>query len=329
MKKISIIVLVVLMLSLAAMSLVGCVGDGNLYYASLRINPEIEMILDSKGKVQAANAINEDGAIVLAELNLVGKDIAEASVLFADKAAELGFMDVNETDNVVYVGLEGENNFAVEEFNKKISGRLNDYFCKNGIYAKVSQETFEKYAQQMQEWGVNFGQAKMIVRVLDMYPEMSDQDVLALSVQERMKLLKGDKDNLTPTVRDEYKVECRQLKEEYADMFALEDEIEVLRARLEREELSQEDTDEINSQIAVKTEQYDLLFAQYKEKRDLLKEEFKSRNEQARQEIDRKCGERKNQYGKDFEEHKNKCKGDKKLQKRIKEWQNKYKAIIL
>lgn len=323
MKKIVTIILVaVLLLSLTIFGLVACNTDKDLYYVSMRINPEVEMIVNGRGKVEAVNAVNEDGAIVLEGVDIIGKNVEDASVLFAEKAAELGFMDVSAEENIVYVGVEGENEKASLNFNKDITEKLNGFFSKNGIYGKVSQETLDKYAAEAQEWGVNFGQAKMIIRVLEMYPEMTAEQVLDMTVQERMKLLKENKNNMTPAIREEYKQKVAVLKEEYASMFALGEEIVALKAKIDSEELTEEQKEQINSQIAEKQAEFDAMHAEYKAKLDEIKAECKQKCEQAKQTHKAQCEERKSQHGKKFAEHKNRCRKDKNLQKNIKAWQN-------
>ena len=47
-------------------------------YVSMRINPEIELVTDENGEVVAANPINEDGEVVLCEVDMVGMSIDEA-----------------------------------------------------------------------------------------------------------------------------------------------------------------------------------------------------------------------------------------------------------
>ena len=63
----------------------------DLTYVSLRINPEIELIADEDGNVVSANAVNEDGEVVLATVDLEGKSIEEAGAIFTETSNDLGY----------------------------------------------------------------------------------------------------------------------------------------------------------------------------------------------------------------------------------------------
>ncbi len=321
MKKIATIILTILLISLTSVVLVACNKDSDLYYVSMRINPEIEMIVNGSGKVEYVNAVNDDGAVVLEGLDLNGKSVADAGVIFTDKAIELGYIDVETDGSTVYVGVEGENETAIKKFQKNLTEKINVFFSKNGVYGKVSQETLDKYATQAQNWGVNFGQAKMVLRVLDMYPEMSAEEVLKLSVQERMKLIKNNK-NLIPSIRAEYREKLNDLKVEYNQMFDLKTEIEELKLRLSQDTITEEERNEINAQIESKTQTYNTLHAEYENVKEQLKIEYQQKTEEAKAIIKNQHKERQNKFAKNYENHKNECKRNKKIKENVKKWQN-------
>ena len=64
MKKLISILLIVAFACIAIASC-GNAESAGTTYISLRINPEIELIADEDGTVLCANAINEDGEVVL------------------------------------------------------------------------------------------------------------------------------------------------------------------------------------------------------------------------------------------------------------------------
>lgn len=322
MKKVLTAILVCVIVSLTAITLVGCKKDTDLYYVSLKINPEIEMIVDGSGIVEYANPVNDDGMVVLEDIDLTGKNIEVASELFVDKATELGYIDVDSDGSNVYLGVEGENEKNTIKLEKNITEKINTFFTKHGIYGKVSQESLDKYATEAQNWGVNFGQAKLILRVLDANPEMSAEEVLKLSVQERMRLIKKSNKNLVPSIKAEYKEKFNLLKSEYANMFILEEEIAELKDKLNSGELTAQEIEEINIALQEKEREYNLLNNEYKTKLEALKNECKLKTEEAKAVLKQNCDERKEQYKQKYENHKAKCKNDRKIKDKIKKWQN-------
>lgn len=244
------LVKIISLIMVAAIGFVGfasCGGQegsktGALTYVSLRINPEIELVADEDGNVVAANAINEDGEVVLADLVLVGKTVAEAGESFTDKAVELGYLDLDSEGATVYTNVESTDADAAEKVKAGLADRINRYFDNNGIYGRVSAETLDAYAGQAAEWNVSAGHAKMILRVLDISPEMTAEEVLAMSVSERIEYMKNNagQNGISAELREAHKAEVAALKEEYSELFSLKKEIDALKERLGTEELTDE-----------------------------------------------------------------------------------------
>ena len=226
-----------------------------LTYVSLRINPEIEFVADENGNVVSASAINSDGEVVLSDLSLEGESVEEASEDFTDKATELGFLDADSTDATVYTNVEGDN---AENIKKSIAERLNKFFDNNGIYGKVSEETLSEYADKVDSWGISAGHVKMVLRVLDLYPDMTEEEILALPVNELIALIKDNcKEHINAELRDEYKQKVAEIKTKYADMFALKEEINTIKDKLEGYGDNEEEIASLQKEIAEKQAAYD------------------------------------------------------------------------
>lgn len=326
MKKLFKIMCILLICAIAGAVLSACNNGGvseALTYVSLRINPQIELIIDENNIVVAVNAMNEDGEIVLAELNLTGLSIEEASELFTAKASELGYLDVDGENSTVYVQVDGENNEVAEMIRNKIRERIHGYFDNNGIYGKVSEETLAEYASQAADWNVSVGHAKMILRILDMYPEMTPSDLLALSVKERIALIKGNKEQngIAAGLKDEYKAAFAALKDKYANMFALETEIESLKEQLAVDGLTEEEKATIQANIDAKETEYALLYEAFKSEFDALKTDLKQKTVEAKTQLKALHNSKKAENTNKIKAHNEKFKGDsEKIKERIRQW---------
>ena len=129
-------------------------AEGALTYIGLRINPEIEMVTNEEGVVVSANAVNEDGEVVLSTVELEGKTAEEAVVDFTETAVDLGYMDPDAGKDTVYVDVNGENTEVVEKVEKTLSDKLMKFFEKKGIAGKVSKEVLDTYLAAAEEWNV-------------------------------------------------------------------------------------------------------------------------------------------------------------------------------
>lgn len=248
-------------------------------YISMRINPEIELVADEDGTVVAVNPVNEDGEVVLTDTELVGMNVADAGAAFTEAATELGYIDTESDNNTVYVDVLGENEEIEEQIEKKLSEKITHFFRNKGIGGKVSPETLEKYADKVDEWGVSAGHAKAILRVLELYPEMTEQEVLALSVPERLALIKdyAKTNGLTVKLQKQLKADKEALREEYAEMFMLEQQIKDLEKQLESKELTEEQKAELQAQLEQAIPRYEELHTAYRDAITTLKNTHKQK----------------------------------------------------
>ncbi len=323
MKKIRVLLSITLAALLTASSLASCgrlpepteepAAQSAAAYVSMRINPEIEVIADENGEVIAANAVNEDGEVVLSDLELTGMTVDEAGEAFADKSTELGYIDVDAEEATVYINVESVSEETAEELEKQLSDRIGHYFENKGINGKVAKETLEKYAEQLDTWGLSVGQTKMVIRVLDMYPEMTEEEVLALTPDELMALLhrSAKEEKVSAAFKDELKADVEALKEAYAETFALGEELKALKLRLKTEELTEEERAALEAEIAEKQAAFDEQMKAFKEEAEALRATYKEETRRVKDEHKTRAEERKQANADKLRKHEEKRKGQK------------------
>ena len=282
-------------------------ANGALTYIGLRINPEIEMVTDETGVVVSANAVNNDGEVVLSEVELEGKTAEDAVVEFTETAVDLGYMDVEAGKDTVYVDVNSENAEITEKVEKSLSDKLMKFFEKKGIAGKVSKEVLDTYLAAAEEWNVTPGHAKMIARILAANPELTYDELLNLTVKDLLELLKTNIKNkdVAADLKDNYKDAVKALKDEYKEMFKLREEIEDIEDDLDDEDdLTAEEKAALEAELAEKKAALEALEKEYNEKLDAIKAEFKASSEQAREEHKKEAEERKQakKDGKKFED---------------------------
>lgn len=308
-----------------AMSIVACgkvasVDDG-VAYVSLRINPEIELVVED-GEVIAVEAINDDGEVVLTEVSLEGLSVEDASEKFTETATELGYVDVD-GENTVYIDVQGDDAEVVEEIKQKATEKINKFFDNNGIYGKVSPETLEKYADKVTEWGVSTGHAKMIMRILDLYPDMTEDEILELSVSERIALIKDNakKGKLTAGMRAEIKEAKRAFKENHPELEALEELIDTLEEQIEGAELSEDEKALLQEQLNQAKEELETIKNELKNELDRIEEELEEAIEQEKEALNNKAQEKREKNAEKLKKHREKAERNKEeLTQNIKEW---------
>ena len=314
---------ILLVLAFACTALASCTAlaeksapTGALTYIGLRINPEIEMVTDESGVVVSANAVNEDGEVVLSEVELEGLTAEDATVEFTETAVDLGFMDPENGKDTVYVDVNSENAEVAEKVEKTLSDKLMKFFEKKGITGKVSKEVLDSYIVAAEEWNVTPGHAKIIARVLEANPELTYDELLNLTVKDLLELLKTNVKNndVTADLKKSYNDAVKALKAEYKEMFELREAIDEIEDDLEdaREEDDDDDDDKLTdeeiaaleAELAEKKAALEELEKEYKEKLDAIKAEFKVSSDKAREEHRKEAEERKQakKDGKKFED---------------------------
>ena len=274
-------------------------------YVSLRINPEIELIADEDDEVVAVNAINEDGEVVLAVSDFIGDTIEEATEEFVDAAVELGYIDVESEESTVYVHVDGESEEIIEDIEEKINTRVHKYFDDKGIFGKVEKELMDEYIDKSKELNIGVGHVRMIERILELYPEMTEEELLEMDIKELLELLKEDVKNngLKVTQRDEYRQAVEALKEEYLEMFELLDELRLLEKQLKDLELDEDIKALIEARIVEIRNECDTMKAAFEEALESLKETYKSQVDIAVNEFKNRAEQRKKENASKLEKH--------------------------
>lgn len=304
------------------------VEDQSLTYVALRINPEVEIVAQGD-EVVAVNPINVDGEILATELEVIGKSVEQACEEVVNKATELGYIDVNAEEVNVNMEICGEKQEKVKELKGKIEEKVNKFFNEKGIYGKIKEEMHETYAEIEKiatENGISMHEAKLVSRILEVYPEKTIEEVLALSLKEKIELLKDNKNfgQIVVDFKDEYKQAVETIKEKYENMFDLDQVVKGLKEELEKAELTEEQKAEILAEIEAKMAEIKALKEAFKAEVSIAKESFKATCELKKAEYKIVAQQKINEHKVEIEKHLEKVEQNKEeIKSAVKEWQEK------
>lgn len=299
-------------------------AEESLTYVSMRINPEIEIVVDGDGVVVGVNAINEDGETVLAELTLVGMTAEDAAEAFTDIATELGYIDVTATENALYISADCDVESIAQNIQEKMTNKVNKYFEDNGIYGKVKIDSFEDLQALATEWKIDLKEAKIVVRIQSLYPEMTLDEILALNFEEKLALIKENvKNNGIPVqMQEEYNRLVEALNVQFDEMFNIEDMIKGFKEEIESSNLSDTQKQFIEGMINDLESQLQTLKQNYETALEQIKEQIKLEIEQVKQNIESEVDRRREENRQKLEDHKRDFEGRKEQVKQdIKDWQ--------
>ncbi len=165
MKKLTSILIALMLVVGALCALTACDTANNgkstpTTVMNVSLNPEVEFVLDGKGKVLSVNALNEDGNLIITaslkekdgettdESDFVGQTAEEAAELFVQISHEMGFLvsgNVGITNNDVNISISGEVKSngevkaEVEKLYNDVKTTVEEYFTEENIKAKVGE----------------------------------------------------------------------------------------------------------------------------------------------------------------------------------------------
>lgn len=250
-------------------------------YVTLDINPSIELIVTPREKVIYANPLNEDGELLLLEIDVIGLDLDEATDLIIEKAIELGFIDVDSEE--VYVSVSTINMQAQlgEKIQNRVKEAVNEAFANRAMMGKAVDKDFGSgFVEEANRYGVTPGFYRLVQSVL-LQSDLTLEEALAMSQQELMALAqqaRNERREVSQTLREEFFASRQLLFDEYLPQIeALEQQI------LE----SSEDTTELEAQLeALEQELHDKVA----ELRDAFHDETEALRAEEREMIKNRIG---------------------------------------
>lgn len=218
MKKKLLSFLVAICLIIPCLCLVGCNDTKSSKVMTLKVNPEIEFVLDKDNKVVTVNALNEDCYAILTATwgenedattvseKLVGMQADEASELFIKVCDQEHFIQVNATSNVE-ISISGDN--------------------VNNLYNQVKSaiESVELEAKNIVlecEKLVKIKKDELVATAKECYKELSDDYLNGLTEEELVAKIKESREETKDFLNTQVKEFYYQMRDKYILMARLE-----------------------------------------------------------------------------------------------------------
>lgn len=210
--------LVAICLVIPCLCLVGCNDTKSSKVMTLKVNPEIEFVLDKDNKVVSVNALNEDCYAILTatwgegdeaktvSAQLVNMDADEAAELFIKVCNQEHFIQVNATTNVE-ISISGDkvNNLynEVKTAIENVELEANNIVLECEKLAKITKDELVATAQEC-------------------YKELSEDYLNELTEEELIAKIKESRDETKEFLNTQVKEFYYQMREKYVLMARLE-----------------------------------------------------------------------------------------------------------
>lgn len=248
-------------------SLIACNASTSKAYAYVTydINPSVALVVNQQEKVVSAEALNEDGEVLLADITLVGLTLEAATELIIQTSIELGFIDVTDENITVEMQVEGNEEALRTRIKAHVMAHINNAFEKRALMGKASEKSFGAEIQlEAQALGVSAQMVVLVHHAMRLNDELTLEEALEMSLDELRTMiieLSMESRQVAAQIRTDFLDAKEALKAEYQPL------IEALEAEIALKLENEEDTTELEAELA-------LLIAEFRAEFSVIRETF-------------------------------------------------------
>lgn len=180
----------------ACLALVLVGGGGGYYYysannamaslVSLDVNPSIQLEVNKNEKVLSATPMNDDGAEILADMDLKGTQADVAMYAIIGSLLEHGYVD--ELANSILITVEDDDQARGEKLQQELTAQADAALASAQVNGAVLAQTLqhsEELTQKAQEYGISTGKAALIQAIVEGSNNTKTfEDLVGLSINE-------------------------------------------------------------------------------------------------------------------------------------------------
>lgn len=180
----------------ACLALVLVGGGGGYYYysannavaslVSLDVNPSIQLEVNKNEKVLSATPMNDDGAEILADMDLKGTQADVAMYAIIGSLLEHGYVD--ELANSILITVEDDDQVRGEKLQQELTAQADAALANaqvNGAVLAQTLQNSEELSQKAQEYGISTGKAALIQAIVaGSNNTKTFEDLVGLSINE-------------------------------------------------------------------------------------------------------------------------------------------------
>ncbi len=164
------------------------------------VNPDCQIVLNSQNRVLSVNYLNDDAEMMFSSVDFTNKTADEATKMFVDIATKSGHisLDINGTGAEVTITISAKSGANMENLQKKVTEKVNQYFADNGILAKAVCEVQEGFENAL----------KNIDSTVTDLSNKTEQEIL-----DELNKTSQDIDKIARSLQDDFFTGLKNLKE--------------------------------------------------------------------------------------------------------------------
>lgn len=178
------------------------ISSNTQVYAStvtIDINPSIEILLDEDDLVISVRALNDDGETMIEQdINYRRMNINQVIRRLINRAIDLGYIDEEDIDNVVYIHVSGNTTQVQDRVRTRVQERileeLSNRNCQGHVFRsdqfELTPEQRERVTSRALELGITPGKMIYIFSIdrLDIDDEYSIEELAEMTLRELYRI---------------------------------------------------------------------------------------------------------------------------------------------
>lgn len=149
------------------------------------VNPGIQLSINRKEKVLAAEAMDEEAKLVLGDMKLAGTDLDVAVNALIGSLLKNGY--ITDQQNSILISVEHDDEQRGKELENRLVSEVNSLLSASSIEAAIlSQQLTEdqQAAQLVEEYGISEGKAALIRQLMQTNALLSAEELKDLNINE-------------------------------------------------------------------------------------------------------------------------------------------------
>ena len=155
------------------------------YLISLDVNPSIELMIDKNERVSQVECHNDEGIIVLDDMDLIGTDVDVAVNAIVGSMYKNGYL--SEMKNSVLVSVQGKDDAVRTEMKQRVVDDIKKTLNAYNLESSVISQDYEKENEtkkKADQYGISLGKAMLISEFVEMNTQYEFEDLVNLSIND-------------------------------------------------------------------------------------------------------------------------------------------------
>ena len=148
---------------------------------SVDVNPSIDLVVDKNNTVISVSGANEEGKMIIAEEDIVGKDVEQAVEIIINTESETGYLvkgNVQTGENTVTITVSADTKAIQEALENTITNTVNQACSQLNIVASTVINEAQKYTREALE-----------KKALLCDPTLTEEDVEKMSYEQLLAVI--------------------------------------------------------------------------------------------------------------------------------------------